>query len=300
MELKSVLIGFAGALTFASCATAGGPRLPPPTPTATRVTAPAPTTPLFDRIDDALTAGRVDEASTLLARASSSDPSPRLALEAAELALATGDLKTAEAGFTALTSDKELSARAYQGLGLARLRKGETILAIASLDSALAVDPNLVRSLIARGVAADESKDWNRAEASYDRALELKPDSAVGLTDRGYSRLSRGRFAEAISDLRRALVIDPQMNAARTDLQLALAASGDYKEAFAGATKITLARDLNTVGFAAMARGDYAVAETYFTRAMEINPEFDHTAWANLIYVKQLAHAAAPGGSVTP
>lgn len=45
-----------------------------------------------------------------------------------------------------------------------------------------------------------------------------------------------------------------------------------------------------TIGFAAMARGEYALVETYFSSAMQLNPEFDHTAWANLVYAKQLAH----------
>ena len=288
MGLRTVVVVSAGVLAIWSHATAA-----PAAAVALAVRAP------MDRVDDALSAGRIEEASQTLA-ASASIPSPRLDLEKAEYALATGDFAAAEAGFSALTADKDIAARAHQGLGLARLRRGATALAIVSLDSALALDPHLARALIARGVAADDAKDGIHAEAFYGRALELEPNSAMALTDRGYSRLARGRLAEAIADLRHALAIDPRMSAARTDLELALAGSGDYKGAFALSTKDTLAHDLNTVGFAAMGRGDYAVAETYFTRAMELNPQFDRTAWANLIYVKQLAHASASPGPAAP
>ena len=57
------------------------------------------------------------------------------------------------------------------------------------------------------------------------------------------------------------------------------------------------ANDLNTVGFAAMSRGDYGLAETFFTRAMQLNPQFDRTAWDNLVYLKQLAHKPPEAGS---
>jgi tetratricopeptide (TPR) repeat protein len=72
---------------------------------------------------------------------------------------------------------------------------------------------------------------------------------------------------------------------------------GHYREAFADSDKAGLAVDLNTVGFAAMARGDYATAETYFNRALALNPRFDQIAWANLRYMKSLTEPLGTGVS---
>ncbi|MDP9163426.1 MAG: hypothetical protein M3N06_04950, partial [Pseudomonadota bacterium] len=140
-------------------------------------------------------------------------------------------------------------------------------------------------------------RDWPAADVAYGHALALDPRSAAALTNRGYSRLLRGRFAEAAADSALALTIDPKLTTAANNLRLARAMQGDYKNAFAGSTKLSMANDLNTVGFAAMSRGDYGLAETFFTRAMRLNPQFDRTAWDNLVYLKQLAHKPLEAGA---
>jgi tetratricopeptide (TPR) repeat protein len=61
-----------------------------------------------------------------------------------------------------------------------------------------------------------------------------------------------------------------------------------HQDAFRQSDKKTLAADLNTVGYAAMARGDLSVAEAYFNRALSLNPQFDRAAWANLQYLVAL------------
>ena len=165
--------------------------------------------------------------------------------------------------------------------------------AVAAFDNATARDPRLLRAWVARGVAADRQRDWAGADRAYDQALAIDARSVAALTNRGYSRLLRGRFADSAVDSQAALAIDPKLATAINNLRLARAMLGDYKNAFAGSTKATLVNDLNTVGFAAMSRGDYGVAESYFTRAMRISPQFDKTAWDNLVYLKQLAHRPA-------
>ncbi len=290
MGVKALILAAALALVSAA-ATAGA------APPKVVAVLPAPTT-FIGRVDAALAASRIEEAGALIAGADASEPATRVALAKAEYALASNSLDDAAAGFTALLGEPAEAARAQQGLGLARLRQGKLAAAIAALDAAVAADPTLTRAWIARGVAADRVKDWPRADVAYAKAVELQPDSAIALTNRGYSRLLRGRAAEAVADLQKAVAIDPKLEPARTDLEIARAMTGDYKGAFAGSTKATLAHDLNTIGFAAMARGEYEVAEAYFTRAMQLNPAFDHTAWDNLVYLKQLVHAS-PGASVS-
>ena len=160
-----------------------------------------------------------------------------------------------------------------------------------ALEAALAQDPKLVRAATARGVAADRQRDWARADTAYAQALASDPRSAAARNNHGYSLLLRGRLADAEAEFAAALAIDPKLATAQTNLRLARAMQGRYREAFTNSSRESLAADLNTVGFAAMARGDFAMAETYFQRAMERNPHFDHVAWANLQYLQNRAHS---------
>ncbi len=237
-------------------------------------------------IDASIADGRLRAASDMIGRTLPLDPSPELQLRQAELALASGDIVGAAAQFTELAAQPTLAARAQQGLGIARLRQGNLPAAAAAIDAALAGDPTLVRAWNARGVMADKRRDWAAADAAYAEAIARDPQSVQVRTNRGYSQILRGRYAEAEADLAAALAQDPSSKITQTNLRFARAMQGRYREAFVGSTRETLANDLNTVGFAAMARGDRDTAETYFTRAMALNTRFDHIAWANLNYLK--------------
>jgi len=239
-------------------------------------------------VDAAIAENRLESAREIIARASLQSDSPELRLRSAEIALASGALAEAATGFDELRSDAGVAARANQGLGIVRLRQGQLDTAVAALDAALAGDPTLVRAWTARGVAADRQRDFTRADDAYGHALAIDPHNPVALTNRRYSLILRGRYAAAEADLAQAVAAAPALTTAQTDLRFARAMQGRYREAFTGANRARLATDLNTVGFAAMARGDLATAETYFSRAMKINPRFDHVAWANLRYLKGL------------
>ncbi len=239
-------------------------------------------------IDAALHDNRVSAARALIDGAHLHAPEVELALRLGECALASDQLDEAASTFAHLEAEPQVGARALQGFGIAELRRGHDVAAIHALNAAVAGDPKLVRAWTALGVAADRTRNWSAADRAYGHALALVPDSESALANRGYSRLLRGNYAEAAEDLRAALVVHPGLESAQTNLRLTLALQGDYKAAFKGSNRTTLARDLNTIGFAAMARGDYAAAEGYFNRAMELSPAFDRTAWNNLIYLKNL------------
>lgn len=282
---------------------------PQPSPTSTPSLAPASSAApvpvaaspaLLSVVDAAIAEGRLQVAQEVIARSRVTTDGPEFQLRVAELALASGDLPGAVTTFSELRDTPSVAARAQQGLGLARLRQGDPAGAAAALDAGLALDPNLARAWNARGVAADRLRDWPRADAAYARALALAPQSAATLSNRGYSLMLRSRFAEAETDLARAVALDPALAAARTNLRLARALQGHYEAAFAGSTRQGLAADLNTVGFAAMARGDRATAEAYFNRALELNPQFDRTAWANLQYLQQQGSAKPETAATLP
>ncbi|GGE11181.1 hypothetical protein GCM10011529_16930 [Polymorphobacter glacialis] len=285
----ALLITFLAAPLTAQAPPAGQMAAP-----ATATTAPPA---ILALVDNAIREGRFDAAGTLIARSRIDGDSPQLQLRTAELFLATGDLAAAAIAFGDLLSLPGVAAAAGQGLGLVRLRQFDLPAAITALDAALALDPDLARAWTARGVAADRGRDWPAADAAYARAVALDPGSATILTNRGYSLMLRERFADAEVDLARAVALDPALKTAATNLRFARAMQGRYRDAFLGSTRGGLAADLNTVGFAAMARQDYATAETYFNRALALNSRFDRTAWANLEYLKS---QTAPRTGVLP
>lgn len=268
----------------------------PPAPPAPVAPSPA----ALAVIDKALVEGRLDAAESVIMRTRATAGGPELQLRDAELALARDDLAGAVTAFAALHDDPAVAARAWQGSGIAALRRGQLAEAGAALDTALNLDQGLARAWNARGVLADRKRDWSGAEAAYSRAIAADPALQAALNNRGYSRLLQRRFAEAEADLALAVKLDPALNAARTNLRLARAMQGHYEEAFVGSTREGLAADLNTVGFAAMSRGDDATAEVYFNRALALNSRYDRTAAANLDYLKQRATRPDTAGQDGP
>jgi Flp pilus assembly protein TadD len=261
------------------------PQQPGEAPLVPMITAATPPSALAI-IDKAIAEGRFDDAESTISRTRATATSPELQLRAAELILARGDLAGAVTAFADMHDQPGVAARAWQGTGIARLRQGQIADAVTALDKALAMDAGLARAWNARGVAADRQRDWTRARAAYDRALVADPGLVPALQNRGYSLLLQGRYAEAEADLAKAVDKEPGLAAARTNLRLARAMQGRYEEAFVGSTREGLAADLNTVGFAAMTRGDDAAAEVYFNRALALSTRYDRVAAANLAYLK--------------
>jgi Flp pilus assembly protein TadD len=253
------------------------------------------TDPALAIIDTAIAEGRFEAASDVLQRTLPLRPGPGLQLRVAELALARGALAEAATSFAELVADPAVAALAQQGLGITRLQQGDMVAARKAIDAALAIDAGLVRAWNARAVLADRQRDFAAADAAYAAALALDPRAAMLRANQGYSLLLRGRHADAEIALLAALALDPGLAAATTNLRLVRAMQGRYREAFAGSTRAGLAADLNTVGFAAMARGDHAVAEGYFNRALSLNPRFDPVAFANLAYLKSLTDPLGTG-----
>lgn len=279
-----------GALAMAVIAPALA-RARPPKPARDAVAALAePTAPpgpeALAMLDAAIADGRLDHARALIAPMWASG-APDVQLRAAELALAGGSLPEAAEAFTGLM-DGPLAALARQGLGITRLRQGNEAEARPLLEQAVAANPGLARAWNALGVLADKARDWPAADLAYGKAVAAAPQDAGILANRGWSQLLRGHHEAAERDLVAALKLQPTLKQARTNLALARAMQGRYQEAFLLSDKVSLATDLNTVGYAAMMRGDLAVAEAYFNRALALNPQFDRAAWANLQYLAEL------------
>jgi Flp pilus assembly protein TadD len=244
-------------------------------------------------IDKAILEGRHKTAGELILRARARHAGPELTLREAELMLSHGAVNEAAAAFQLLEADPVVGPRALVGRGIAAYRAGEEAAAETLLAAAVARDPSIGRAWSARAALADKRRDWTAAETFHDRAVVAQPSSAEFLNNRGYSRLLQGRHAEAEADLVRALELKPGLRAAVTNLTLARAMQGRYAEAFTSANREDLARDLNTVGVAAMLRGDTRIAQSYFTRAIDTNLRYDRVAQANLAYLRAIDPALA-------
>ena len=244
---------------------------------------------LLAEIHRALDAKRVDDASPMLERLLFINPrSVEGHLAAARMHLLQGRHRLAIQSYEPLLDDPKVGARAHEGMGIAQLQSGDHEAARSHLATAVERDPGLWRAWNALGYLRDSARDWDDAEASYARALEARPDSAEVLNNRGFSRLLRGRYEDAIGDFRAALDAAPASKVARMNLRIALAWLGRYVEALAGVAPPDLPRVLNNVGYVAMLKGDYATAESYFSRAMEISPSYNTTAASNLRRLEEM------------
>jgi Flp pilus assembly protein TadD len=206
----------------------------------------------------------------------------------AESLLALGKPGDARPMFEALVQDAKFHSVALQGEGLALLALNQREQAAKTLHEAVEADPSQWRAWNGLGLLADFKRESHEAEDAYGHALALNPDSAALHNNLGYSRLVAGKGDEAMGEFRKAYGLDPKNQTIQNNIRLALAAKGNYADAIRGVSHEAEASVLNNVGFVAMQRGDFTVAEGYLARAMENSPSFNFVASRNLDQLKAI------------
>ena len=250
--------------------------------------------------ESAYDAGRYNDALQLYRELLVRDPNnARVKLGIADCELASDDPSDANALYEELEGDPSIHARVLQGRGIALLRLGQNAPAEKALKDSVAADPKLWRAWNALGALYDANHKWNDADQAYAKALAIMPRSAIVNNNLGFSLLSQGKTNEALKSFQTALQIDPTLQSAQMNLRIALALSGRYDEAMAGAQGSNLPATLNNVGFAAMARGDYAKAEAYFTQSVNASSSYEEMASKNLEELKVITgkNQSGPGGT---
>ncbi len=243
--------------------------------------------------ETAFNEGRFRDASAILERVLLGEPQNIQAnLIMAEISLAVGDLRRAEAGFTQLAEIEDVRPRALQGKAIALLRDGRGSDARSDLQEAVADDPSLWRAWNALGFVHDAAHEWDLAEDAYGRAIELQPEVAILHNNRGYSRILQRRYDDAVVDLVNALTLDTQSQETQRNLRVALAWSGNYDQALAGAVPGSRAEVLNNVGYIALLKGDFDEAEGYLLRAIEADASFNQIAYRNLSLLESMRDTA--------
>lgn len=83
-----------------------------------------------------------------------------------------------------------------------------------------------------RGITAERTKDWPRAEADFRKALELQPDQPLVLNYLGYSFVEKGEnLTEAMDMIRKAVDLKPNDGYIVDSLGWAHYQLGEYEEA---------------------------------------------------------------------
>jgi len=249
----------------------------------------------IQRGDEAWRQGKLDLAVYLYVQALAFDataPAPLLKIGTIHEQL--GNRALAQKAYElALERDPD-NAAACERLGLLYLESARNDEAHASFERALALEPNRWRSENGLGIVADRRKDFAGAITHYGRALALEPKAAPVMNNRGYSRFLAGDLAGAEADLKEAIRLGAR-NGAWTNLGRVQARQARYAEALESFLQETdLPNAYNSVGEAAMERGDYLQARKYFESASSASPRYFEAAQKNLGIVNERLAAATP------
>ncbi|MFE6866229.1 tetratricopeptide repeat protein [Kitasatospora sp. NPDC057692] len=154
--------------------------------------------------------------------------------------------------------------------------------ALADFTAALALDPEYAWALSRRGEARQLAGLAEEAMADFTAALALDPDDAWALGSRGQAHRLAGRLEEAIADLTAAILLDPEYAWALTQRGEAFRTAGRLAEAVADFTA-ALALDpgdawaLSSRGQAYRQAGRLDEAVADLTAALTLGPD---NAWA--------------------
>ncbi len=251
---------------------------------------------LLQQGEAALAAGDGRSATDSFSEVLQSDPhNSRALMGMGESYLATRDPKKALDAFEQVEHEApDLLARALQGEGLALSTMGQRQEGQRRLLEALKLDPSLWRAWNAAGVNYDGMRAWDDARASYEKAVAAAPSAAADVRNNvAMSLLLQGKKDEAEAALHEALRLDPRSPVIRANLRIVLASQGKYDDALAAIPSSQLPTALNNVGYIAMTRGDYAMAQKFLTQAMQASPAYYEKAARNLAYVEYLMSKSA-------
>jgi predicted O-linked N-acetylglucosamine transferase (SPINDLY family) len=103
-------------------------------------------------------------------------------------------------------------AESFVNRGLALQSLNQPAKALASFESALALEPRNIQALFRRGVILNEMGHPDEALAAYDQVLTLAPGHAEALNNRGYIWwLHKKQWAPAIADLEKSVAMAPDL-----------------------------------------------------------------------------------------
>lgn len=183
------------------------------------------------------------------------------------------------------------NGQAMLELAILEIRYGRLDQAEALLTRAAEIQGDNWQILNAHGVIADLRGNYQLAAQYYQKALVTAPDRerANVCNNRGYSLLMSQDYPEAVKTLHLCLQINPYLDRTRNNLGLAYAWTGNYDEAYKIFSRILEPHQAsNNVGYIAMLKKEYSIAEKYFNKAIDQSPSYYKKAFVNLTKLKAL------------
>lgn len=162
-------------------------------------------------------------------------------------------------------------------LGVLAAQSGKPEMALAPIQRAIAVRPNVAVYYLNLGNAYCELGRLDEAVAQYRRAIELYPDYPEGLVNLGAALRRVNRLEESESRLRRALELQPENPSAHFHLGTTLQRARRLEEAIpclreALRLKPGYADATKNLGIVLRRSGRYAEAETFYRDLLARQP----------------------------
>ena len=251
---------------------------------AAALAAAAPTNSSLDEAAHAISAGRLDQARTMIGNAIAAGASgQQVERLLADLAFESGHNAEALTRYQALLAANPATVSLAERAGIAALRTGEVERASALIERATASPAASWRAWNARGVLADYRADWGGADAAYAEAAKRSTDRAEIFNNVGWSKMLRGDWSGALGALQRAAQLDPASPRIADNLELAqTAVAVDLPRRLPRESDQDWAARLNDAGVIARFRGDRVRAIAAFSRAIEARNVWYERAANNL------------------
>ncbi|GJL94629.1 MAG: hypothetical protein DHS20C05_10340 [Hyphococcus sp.] len=195
----------------------------------------------------------------------------------------TGKYDWAEKQYARLLVNDAYAARAMTGIGLVKLMSYDGNGAYEMLNSAVMADDKEWKAWLGLAQLRDSGKDWGGADEAYKKALGHTDKRALVLNNHGVSYFARGEEKLAIDYFNMALAIKPGFERALRNLDLAKAATETEirEKEYSHLDEKYRAKRYNNKGYIAMMRGNYAMADLLFDKAIEEHPSFYAKAHKN-------------------
>jgi len=177
-------------------------------------------------------------------------------------------------------------------LGHVYRTRGESEKASQAFERALEIAPADLAALVWLGNVYLEQGKADAAERLFTRALALQPRSVAALAGQGRAALASRQFARAVDSFEQALSVDSRSSMVHYPLALAYRGLGDMAKAEAharlrGDVEVgpadPLMQELGGVlhsavsyenrGIRALEAGDWAMAASWFRKALELAPD---------------------------
>lgn len=239
---------------------------------------------LLEGSSHAVRAGRLDQASMMIARAMAAGASGQeLDRVLADLAYARGSYAEALSRYEALLKIAPRDQLLIEPAAIAALKLGQVERASFLLSAAGLEGSTRWRLWNARGVVADLKRDWVSADRYYERAARLAPNEAGPVNNHGWSLVLRGDWRKAGAFFEQAIALDPKSERAANNLELVkMALAADLPARGRGESDSSWAARLNDAGVAAALLGNKDRATAAFTQAIDVSNAWYARAADNL------------------